>query len=857
MNAPRENRSAMLDVPQPIVGLLAALRRRIRWYVWIEGLTLAVAWLGLAFWISLAIDWVPVTFGHDEPTRPLRVAILSVAVVVLAGLLFWYIVRRAFVSFRDRSMAVVLERTFRDFDDSLLTTVEMAQQPEHAATFNRDMLQRTCAQALAKAGHVQLTRVFNPLPLWRNGLLAAALTGSVIAFAVLVPQAFATWARRMLLLEDLRWERRHHVAIDEDRVIKVGRGSNVTVHASAFDHVWQPDPSAPDRTQRVPKQLPDVVRIYYSMQGTTVSETMVREGAPQDGRQHYTHTFQGLPDSVDYYIIGGDHRVEGYRIEVVDNPTAELALYCEYPPYMVDTEHNLYTPREIPVSGAMQLPQGTRVTVRARANKPLVSALVHRVGSEPSGPLAAADGNLLSRRGDSYFEYVLESLPPETVQLEFLLLDTDGIRSPQPVRLSLQGVVDEPPHLDVRLRGIGEAVTPSVFIPLAGTMTDDYGIRRLSWTFQIIDGDQRRPELKLPLARDPQGRRNLVFDKDSPPEILDPRELHREYLRQQGKDPSQTSHAPTPQVPLLPADDDEQPARQGPTPPASGPLSPFELRPGNRVLLMVHAYDGREIRLPIAPHFDALRHAFPAAGDVLVHAWAIGSGDAAGTTVRILGPNRGQSQPFSLEVVTPERFRAILAKKELNLRKRFEDIIGEVLATRRSLVEWVTAPGAGTPRESENGPPPISPQTLVLQLRQNSSKNAGEVEGVAIGFDEITEEFRTNRLDDFTELEQRLQGAIARPLHHVAGPMFDQLDARLAALEQAVRSGTSLEQPLLEAQLQIDQVLAAMERILNSMLELESYEEAIALIQEIIELQTEILERTQKHRTQILLNPNP
>ena len=37
---------------------LAALRRRIRRYVWLEGLTTAIAWLGVAFWGSLAIDWL-------------------------------------------------------------------------------------------------------------------------------------------------------------------------------------------------------------------------------------------------------------------------------------------------------------------------------------------------------------------------------------------------------------------------------------------------------------------------------------------------------------------------------------------------------------------------------------------------------------------------------------------------------------------------------------------------------------------------------------------------------------------------------------------------------------------------------
>ena len=40
-----------------IVSMLAGLRRRIYAYVWCEGLAVGVAWLGAAFWISLAFDW--------------------------------------------------------------------------------------------------------------------------------------------------------------------------------------------------------------------------------------------------------------------------------------------------------------------------------------------------------------------------------------------------------------------------------------------------------------------------------------------------------------------------------------------------------------------------------------------------------------------------------------------------------------------------------------------------------------------------------------------------------------------------------------------------------------------------------
>ena len=52
-----------------IRSVLARLRRRIRAYVWIDGLALGVIWLGATFWIGLAIDYLPVTLGASEMPR--------------------------------------------------------------------------------------------------------------------------------------------------------------------------------------------------------------------------------------------------------------------------------------------------------------------------------------------------------------------------------------------------------------------------------------------------------------------------------------------------------------------------------------------------------------------------------------------------------------------------------------------------------------------------------------------------------------------------------------------------------------------------------------------------------------------
>ncbi len=86
--------------------LLGELRRRIRQYVWLDGLAAAVAWLGAAFWVTLAADW------FFEPSTAVRGVMLAVVAAVLAVVVVRLIGRRAFVRVTDGNAAMVLERRF-------------------------------------------------------------------------------------------------------------------------------------------------------------------------------------------------------------------------------------------------------------------------------------------------------------------------------------------------------------------------------------------------------------------------------------------------------------------------------------------------------------------------------------------------------------------------------------------------------------------------------------------------------------------------------------------------------------------------------------------------------------------------
>src|SRR5210317_1612022 len=106
------NNPAGPRIPPQIRRALAGLRWRIRAYVVLEGLSVAVIWICLTFWAGLALDYLPVLLGADEMPRAARATVLAVIAIVLGIILYRWILRRAFVRMADRSMAILLERRY-------------------------------------------------------------------------------------------------------------------------------------------------------------------------------------------------------------------------------------------------------------------------------------------------------------------------------------------------------------------------------------------------------------------------------------------------------------------------------------------------------------------------------------------------------------------------------------------------------------------------------------------------------------------------------------------------------------------------------------------------------------------------
>ena len=93
---------------------------------------------------------------------------------------------------------------------------------------------------------------------------------------------------------------------------------------------------------------------------------------------------------------------------------------------------------------------------------------------------------------------------------------------------------------------------------------------------------------------------------------------------------------------------------------------------------------------------------------------------------------------------------------------------------------------------------------------------------------------------------------IAEPLRVVAADLIPELEKRVQKIPAALDDGNGNADVLSAAIIQSDEVVAAMQRILDRMLELESYNELVDLLRGIVEDQKQLSEETRAQRRERL-----
>jgi hypothetical protein len=140
----------------------------------------------------------------------------------------------------------------------------------------------------------------------------------------------------------------------------------------------------------------------------------------------------------------------------------------------------------------------------------------------------------------------------------------------------------------------------------------------------------------------------------------------------------------------------------------------------------------------------------------------------------------------------------------------------------------------------------------VQRGQQQSQKSVAEVQGVAAGFLTIREELINNRVDT-EDRKNRLKEQIADPLNRTCEVQFPRLDELLAALDTKLRevgsgSGADAAPAADETVEQANLVLSELEAVLAKMQDLETYNELLDIVRDLLKDQERLIQRTEQER---------
>lgn len=811
--------------------LLAGLRGRIRRFVvWDSVLTL----LGLvlsAFWIGLALDYLPVILGGTEMPRLARLILLILVASAVITIIWKMLVGRLGRPLPDDSLALLVERHHPEMGGRLVTAVQLNRPGRDGDSHSPSLLRHVHEQAAQKIDQVDPARIFQLAPLVKKALIAGPLLLMAIVFLAVSPQAFGRAASRLTLLSDDPWPRRAQLEMVGVELPVVGFG----------DSDAQPPTLVPfvDKVVRLPRgssgvlrirakadggaELPDVCTVDYETIASVDSQrssntrssntsnffessgqsNMRRVGRVTDGYQAFLldgPPLASLSDSVLLSVRGLDDRLSGFRIEAVTPPAlTQVQVGVRYPDYLrisgddrAADSFDLLTDYQ----AGFRLAEGSDVTLMATSSTPLgpTQVSVRTTGNEDVSHTVdySQDRQSLRLQIDNFTSPTTASIIPA---------DSTGISAQAPYRYLMGVVLDQPPELKMKLVGIGSAVTAAARIPIEAEVKDDYGVDRL--TVSVT------PSLAETQTSDDADENNA--------------------------NPNAKSASETPAI----------------------------NRDGKATLVM------------------DLRDLIAAARLPELKAAASSSADNNGDAIQVIGEvtdrynlngtHLTRSDVFRLQIVTPEKLLSLLERRELALRSRLEQTIDETRGLRDAL-NLLGRSMESSPEENGDGESDDeaddaksgdeeSDQTRVVQVRRlrvqqsglQATKTAEELSGIAESLDDILLEMVNNRVDS-VDRRQRIGTGVRDPLRQIVDDPLAQLQEQITEIERVVADPDQARQATRDAVQTAEEVLLRLTAVLEKMLDLESYNEILDLVRGLIADQESLLEETKKERKRGVLD---
>ncbi|NQT20971.1 MAG: hypothetical protein HQ592_14785 [Planctomycetes bacterium] len=452
---------------------LASVRRGLVRLILAIGF-LRVILLALAvFAAAYVLDW------HAHLPSVTRISVMIAAAGVVAVATYQYVLRPLGADLSDDSLALLVEKHHSQFEDRLISAVQLSRLRQDAATarFNSPgLVRRIVEDAERIAEPVNFGGVLRTGQLQR--LLAAGLIcfGLAGTYAAVKPHLVGVFLTRMLHpYSDVEWPRKTTLTLPgRERTSRVAKGDDVAIDVVCKGHV------------------PSRVTLHYQFASGAPTRRRMKKMGDRTFRAHFASVTEGFS----FVLEGGDHSTGRYTVEVIDRPQVEtIDVAYEFPKYT-----DLAAYKQTSGQGAVAGVTGTKVSLAGRTNKPIRpggAKIVLDNGTEHPLKVAPSEGaapDEAATAAGSLLSGGFELKPgPTTYRIE--VTSVDGLEDSNPVTYRLRVIVDHPPAVRVIEPKGNREVTANATISIVAESTDERDFGGIRETRFIMKNGDDGPQL--------------------------------------------------------------------------------------------------------------------------------------------------------------------------------------------------------------------------------------------------------------------------------------------------------------------------------------------------------------------------
>jgi hypothetical protein len=440
--------------------VLARLEGKIRRAWTIRGLAYAGAALCVAAVFSFLLDYFL--------DLPLAVRAVHL-VVMLAGVFLvarWALFAPLRTKTTELDLAQAVEHGAPELRDRLVSALDFEKRlGDRSDPESTELMADVVRDAAAHASRIDPGLLVDVRPVRRAASIAAAAAIVLGAVALALPDDFALWLSRGVLLRGIPWPRRTHIRVldfpaDGPKIVTRGEDLRVVAQADGehpselvlhYEELAEPDPS------KGPDAAPVVTfvetRRMYALEG-------------EEGRHAFD--FHAVSASFRFWVTGGDDQDEEpvYSVLALVPPrVASIAGKIVYPQYAGLPDADVK-------DASFETLAGSHVELTITANMPLASARI--VPTDAAAPTNVA-------LGDDKKSMVLKFDVDKSVDFHLELTAARGhTNRPDDDVFHIRATDDRPPELRVLYPPSRLYRTPRGIVPIKLVAKDDFRVEKVS-----------------------------------------------------------------------------------------------------------------------------------------------------------------------------------------------------------------------------------------------------------------------------------------------------------------------------------------------------------------------------------------